>query len=267
MSDARPDDAEGRDGDAAGRTPLTPPAAEPAEPSASEVLGQAVDSAARRAGIDPNADEPTARVVWRVIGGWRGVAESVLPLLGFVVAYTVTGMLLLSLVISVGAAAVFTIIRLVMKSPPIAALSGLIAAVIAAGIPLVTGRAEDQFVIGFITNIAYGSAFVISALVRWPLIGVISGFLVGEGLAWREDRRKRRVFFWLSMAWGGLFALRLGVQLPFYFAEDIATLGTVKIIMGIPLFALLLAGTWLAARRLYPRTEAPDGRSDAEHQA
>ena len=263
MSDARPDDAEGRDGDAAGRTPLTPPAAEPAEPSASEVLGQAVD----RAGIDPNADEPTARVVWRVIGGWRGVAESVLPLLGFVVAYTVTGMLLLSLVISVGAAAVFTIIRLVMKSPPIAALSGLIAAVIAAGIPLVTGRAEDQFVIGFITNIAYGSAFVISALVRWPLIGVISGFLVGEGLAWREDRRKRRVFFWLSMAWGGLFALRLGVQLPFYFAEDIATLGTVKIIMGIPLFALLLAGTWLAARRLYPRTEAPDGRSDAEHQA
>ena len=136
-----------------GRTPLTPPAAEPAEPSASEVLGQAVDSAARRAGIDPNADEPTARVVWRVIGGWRGVAESVLPLLGFVVAYTVTGMLLLSLVISVGAAAVFTIIRLVMKSPPIAALSGLIAAVIAAaGIPLVTGRAEDQFVIGFITQ-------------------------------------------------------------------------------------------------------------------
>lgn len=228
------------------------------EPSASQVFGEAVDSAARRAGIDPDADESTGAVVWRVIGGWRGVAESVLPLLGFVVSYSATNDLVLSLAVSVGAAAVFTIIRLLMKSPPVAALSGLIAAVIAAGLPLFTGRAEDQFVIGFITNIAYGGAFLISAAVRWPLIGVIVGFLVGEGLAWRSDRRKRRVFTWLSLGWAALFLIRLGVQLPFYFAHDVATLGTVKIIMGIPFFALLLAGTWLASRRLYPRGEEPD---------
>jgi len=237
------------------------------EPTASEIFEHAVDSAARRAGIDPEADEPTGAVVWRVIGGWRGVAETVVPLLGFIVVYTITSQLLLSLAISVGAAAVFTVIRLLMKSPPIAALSGLIAAVVAAGLPLFTGRAEDQFVIGFITNIAYGSAFLISALVRWPLIGVIVGFLVGEGLAWRSDRRKRRVFAWLSLAWAALFLLRLGLQLPFYFAHDVTTLGTVKLIMGIPLFALVLAGTWLASRRLYPRADdtaaqrAPEDRA------
>src|SRR5690606_8632 len=108
-------------------------------------------------------------------------------LLAFIVTYTVTGQLLLSLGLSVGAAAVFTLIRLVMNSPPVAALSGLVAAVVAAGLPLFTGRAEDQFVIGFITNVAYGSAFLISALVRWPLIGLVVGFLTGEGVAWRED--------------------------------------------------------------------------------
>nr|WP_261393791.1 DUF3159 domain-containing protein [Microbacterium esteraromaticum] len=225
---------------------MTPP-----EPSAAEVIGTALGSAARRAGIDPDAEQTTGHMVWQVIGGWRGVMESVLPLLLFVVTYTTTQQLLLALGISVGVAAVFAIVRLAMKSPPVAAFSGLIAAVIAAGLPLFTGRAEDQFVVGFITNIVYGLAFLVSALVRWPIIGVIVGFLVGEGVAWRKDARKRRTFAWLSVAWAGLFLLRLGLQLPFYFQGDVATLGTVKLIMGLPLFAALLATTWLVTRRLY----------------
>ncbi|SJN23319.1 PROBABLE CONSERVED INTEGRAL MEMBRANE ALANINE AND LEUCINE RICH PROTEIN [Microbacterium esteraromaticum] len=223
------------------------------DPSAAEIFGTALGSAARRAGIDPEAEQTTGQMVWQVIGGWRGIMESVLPLLTFIVTYTVTRNLLLGLGLSVGIAAVFSVVRLVMKSPPVAALSGLIAAVIAAGLPLFTGRAEDQFVIGFITNIAYGAAFLVSALVRWPLIGVVVGFLTGEGLSWRKDATKRRVFAWLSVAWALLFLLRLGIQLPFYFQGDVATLGTVKIVMGIPFFAALLAITWLVTRRLYPR--------------
>ncbi|UNK72542.1 DUF3159 domain-containing protein [Microbacterium sp. H1-D42] len=219
------------------------------------MFGAALGSAARRAGIDPDAEQTTGHMVWQVIGGWRGVMESVLPLLIFIVTYTTTNHLVLSLGLSVGIAAVFTIVRLVMKSPPVAAFSGLFAAVIAAGLPLFTGRAEDQFVVGFITNIVYGSAFLISALVRWPIIGLVVGFLVGEGVAWRQDARKCRTFTWLSVAWAALFLLRLGLQLPFYYSGDVATLGTVKLVMGIPLFASLLAVTWLVTRRLYPRRE------------
>lgn len=225
------------------------------DPTAAEVFGAALGSAARRAGIDPDAEQTTGHMVWQVIGGWRGVMESVLPLLIFIITYTTTKQLLLSLGLSVGIAAVFTIVRLVMKSPPVAAFSGLFAAVIAAGLPLFTGRAEDQFVVGFITNIVYGSGFLISALVRWPIIGLVVGFLTGEGIAWRQDARKRRAFLWLSVAWAGLFLLRLGLQLPFYFLGDVATLGTVKLVMGIPLFASLLAVTWLVARRIYPRRD------------
>lgn len=236
---------------------LTPPEPTPAEgePSASEALSSALGSAARRAGIDPDADVSTGGMVWQVIGGWRGILESVVPVLTFVILYTSTKQLLLSLAISVGAAAIFTVIRLVTKSPPLAALSGLVAAVIAAGLPLFTGRAEDQFVIGFITNVVYGSAFLISALVRWPIIGLIAGFLTGEGLAWRNNVRQRRAFFWLTIAWSGLFFGRLAAQLPFYFAGDVTALGTVKIVMGIPLFATLLAVTWFVARRVTTRAQ------------
>lgn len=241
--------------------PTPDPAREPSltPPSASEMVGAALGQAARRAGLDPAADSATGHVVWRAMGGWRGVLESVLPSLVFVVLFTLTydpdtqtGNLLLSLGVSVGLAAVFTIIRLATKSPPAAAIGGLIATAGAAALALFTGRGQDNFVFGFITNGAYGTAFLVSALIGWPLIGLAVGFLMNEGTRWRADRRKRRVFFWLSIAWAGLFAFRLAVQLPLYFAGDVTALGTLKLIMGLPLFAPLLAVTWLAVRALYP---------------
>jgi hypothetical protein len=221
-------------------------------PSASELVGAALGDAARRAGLDPADAKSTGHVVWRAIGGIRGVLESVLPSLAFLVLYTTTQNLLISLVVSVGLAAVFTLIRLITRTPASAAFGGLIATVAAAALALWTGRAEDNFVWGFITNGAYGTAFLVSALIGWPLIGLIAGFLMGEGTAWRSDKRKRRVFFWLSIAWAGLFAARLAVQLPLYFAGDVTALGTLKLVMGIPLFAPLIAVTWLVVRALYP---------------
>ncbi len=229
---------------------LTPP--EPGEPrSASDLLGEALGSAARKAGLDPAREASTGHVVWHAMGGWRGVAESVLPSLAFLVIFTTTTNLPLALGVSVGIAAVFTALRLLQRSPVSAALGGLIATGVAAALALLTGRGEDNFVPGLITNAVYGSALLISALIGWSLIGLAVGFLMNEGTAWRQDARKRRVFFWLGIAWAALFFLRLAVQLPLYFAGDVAALGTLKLVMGLPLFAPLLAVTWLAARALY----------------
>jgi len=244
-----------------GETPsLEPPAP---EPSASEMIAAALGGAARNAGLDPNSQASTVRVVWTAMGGWRGVVESVVPSLTFVLAFTLTydpatgtGNLPLSLGLSVGLALVFTVIRFATKSPPGPALSGLIATVAAAALALLTGRAEDNFLPGFVTNVVYGSAFLISALIGWSLIGLAVGFLMGEGTAWRKDKRKRRTFFWLAISWAGLFAARLAVQVPLYLSGDVAALGTVKLIMGLPLFAPLVAVTWLAVRALYPSRKA-----------
>jgi len=132
-------------------------------------------------------------------------------------------------------------------------VGGLVAAVVAAAFALLTGDASNNFVPGFVTNAIYGSALLISALAGWSLIGLAAGFLLGEGTAWRHDRRKRRVYFWLAIAWAALFAARLVVQLPLYFAGEVTALGTLKLVMGLPLFAPMLAVTWLAVRALHRR--------------
>ncbi|MFV0320442.1 MAG: DUF3159 domain-containing protein [Microbacterium sp.] len=244
---------------------MSRPEGEEESGAASDILGAALGAAARKAGLDPAAEATTGHVVWRAMGGWRGVLESVLPSLAFLVIYTVAQHLLLALAISVGLAVVFTVVRLAAKSPPSAALGGLIATGAAAALALWTGRAQDNFVLGFVTNGAYGTVLLVSAVIGWPLIGLAAGFLMGERTEWRTDRRKRRVYFWLSIAWAALFALRLAVQLPLYFAaggavpgspDEVALTGALaatKLVMGIPLFAPLVAVTWLAVRALNPR--------------
>lgn len=234
------------------------------EPSASEILGAALGGAARRAGLDPADSASTQKVVWSAMGGWRGILESVLPSLAFVILFTIRPEpLILALGVSVGLAAVFTIIRLLQKSPPSAAIGGLVAAAAAAGLALWTGRGQDNFVPGLITNAAYGTVLLISALIGWSLIGLAVGFLMGDGTAWRRDRRKKRAFLWLGIAWSALFFARLAVQFPLYLAGEVTALGTLKLIMGLPLFAPMIAVTWLVVRALYPRESDAESSSEA----
>lgn len=235
----------------------TPPPA-----SASDIIGAALGGAARKAGLDPAEDASTQKVVWSAMGGWRGILESVLPSLAFVTLFTISPEpLILSLGVSVGLAAVFTIVRLIQKSPPSAALGGLIAAAAAATLALFTGRGADNFVPGLITNAVYGTAFLVSALIGWSLIGIAAGFLMGDATGWRSDRRKRRAFRWLAIAWAALFFARLAVQLPLYLTDQVTALGTLKLVMGLPLFAPLIAVTWLVVRALYARASTEESAS------
>lgn len=245
--------------------PETPDAGRDADQaSASELFGAALGNAARRAGMDPAEDATTQQVVWSAMGRWRGILESVLPSLAFVVLFTVRPEpLILSLGVSVGLAAVFTVVRLLQKSPPAAAIGGLVAAGAAAGLALWTGRGADNFVPGLITNAAYGTVFLVSALIGWSLIGLAAGFLMGDATGWRSDKRKRRTFRWLTIAWAALFFARLAVQLPLYLTDQVTALGTLKLVMGLPLFAPLIAVTWLAVRALYAREPQVDSPPQA----
>ncbi|WP_210481299.1 DUF3159 domain-containing protein [Naasia sp. SYSU D00948] len=211
----------------------------------------ALAQAARRAGFDRAAGPVTGRSVLEAVGGIRGILESLVPGLVFVVLFALTN-LPLALGVSVGLAAAFVGLRALQRSPVAPAVGGLLAAVVSAALALITGRPEDNFVLGLIQNAVYGGVLLASVLVGWPLIGLAVGFLLGEGTAWRKERRKFVAMQGLTLLWVGLFALRLLVQLPLYYSGQVELLGTFKLIMGIPLFAPLLVLSWLIVRAAFP---------------
>ncbi|GAB3157847.1 DUF3159 domain-containing protein [Myceligenerans halotolerans] len=66
--------------------------------------------------------------------------------------------------------------------------------------------------------------------------------------AWRADPAKMRAYTIATWLWVGMFALRLVVKTPLYFAGTVAWLGTFHLVLGVPLFALVLFGCWIVIR-------------------
>ena len=248
-------------------SPDTP--GEPSEPgtprpsdsdSVPGVFAEGMAQAARRAGFSPAAEGEaiSGQALLKAMGGIRGLVEAVLPGLVFLLTYTFTRDLIPALIAPVVIGLVFAGARLAQKQTVSQAIGGLIGIAISAGLALLTGNAQDFYLPGFWTNAAYGVALLISALIGWPLIGLAVGFLMGDGTAWREDASKRKVLTILTFCWAGLFALRLAVQLPLYFAGNVEWLGATKLLMGIPLYAPLLIVSWLMVRSVYrepPRSQ------------
>ncbi len=217
-------------------------------------LRHALAQAAQRSGFGRVApgERPTAQALWAAVGGVRGLVESLLPGFLFLVVYTITAEVTPSVLIPVAVAVVFVLVRAVTRSPIMPAVVGLVGIALSAGLALWSGRAEENFLLGFVINGVWLVALLISLAVRRPLIGVITALLTGDH-AWRDDPAKRTVLTVTTWLWVGLFSLRLGVQVPLYLAEQAAALAATKLLMGLPLYAAVLWVTWLMVRAVYAR--------------
>ncbi len=192
------------------------------------------------------------------VGGPLGMAETTLPAVAFVVAYTVSGQETnVAAVVAVGLALLLSVARLVKRETPRHALSGLVGVAFAAFIATKSGKAENFFLPGLLANAGYATAFLVSIVVRWPLVGVIVSQLDGEGTEWRQDPARVRVFSRASWLWVALFGVRLLVQLPLYLAGAVVALGIARTAMGVPLFALGIWLTFLLVRRANREREQP----------
>ncbi|MET1021516.1 MAG: DUF3159 domain-containing protein [Arthrobacter sp.] len=221
----------------AGQGSVEQPAA--AQPSVAELAEGYAAKAGLHRSSNGNID------VLKSAGGIQGIAESILPGLVFLVTFTITRELSLALILSLAAAAVFTVVRLVQRKPLTQALAGIAGVGISAWLANSTGKAEDFYVPGFFTNAAYIVAMVISVAVRWPFAGLIFGFIRNEGLDWRKNPARVKAYqigTWVIIA---VLALRLLVQVPLYFMGEpgFAALATTRLLMGAPLYIL---GIWIA---------------------
>ncbi|MEO6826093.1 MAG: DUF3159 domain-containing protein [Microbacteriaceae bacterium] len=225
--------------------------------SVARTLGQGLAAAAKRSGLGAVADghAPSSRNLLLAMGGVRGLAETILPSLVFLVVYTFTKDVPWAIGTSVLAAVIFTVLRLIARTPVTQAVAGLLGVGASAVLALLTGRGEDNFVLGLLTNGAYGAVLLVSILVGWPLLGLAIGYLMNDGLNWRKDKPKFRAMQLLTALWVAMFVARLAVQLPLYYGHNVEGLAIAKLAMGLPLYVPLLLVSWLIVRSVYPHRQ------------
>jgi hypothetical protein len=230
----------------------------PASDSLSSAFGAA---AAKNTGLGAVAGEqaPTRDALLKAMGGVRGLCEAVLPGLAFIVLYTalMTPLPDAAVPVALGAsvliAVVFTVWRVVAKENTTQAIAGLIGVGASAVLALATNRPSNNFLLGLGIDALYGVVFLVSVLVRWPIIGIAVGYLYGEGVSWRKHVATYRVGVITTLLWTALFAARLLVQVPLYLADNTAALAIAHLAMGVPLYVPVLLVTWLLVRNVYAR--------------
>ncbi|MCK9793378.1 DUF3159 domain-containing protein [Isoptericola sp. 4D.3] len=202
-----------------------------------------------------------------------------------------------ALVASVGAALVAVVARLAQRTPITQALGGLLGIGVGVFWAWRSGEAQNFYVWGLWTNAAYLAAILASLALRWPVVGLVveavrGGFAdvsseraratdattddagaaapgadgaaapspLAALVAWRKDPVLLRRYTLATWFWAGLFALRLAVKVPLYFADSVGWLGTAHLVLGVPLWGLVLWLTWVVVRGAH----AP---ADADHEA
>ncbi|MFD2081134.1 Protein of unknown function [Actinopolymorpha cephalotaxi] len=239
----RPDD------DSPGRPAERTEAPERAGHSATTEHPEAPERAEAPAGEDEDAFS-----LLRVFGGWNGLLDAGLPGLAFVATFTITGQQLRpALMVAIGVGVVFAAVRLVRRDPLQNVVGGFFGVAIAALIANATGKAADFYLPGLFINAAYAIGYLVANLVRWPLIGVVVGLAAGWGTAWRDDPVLLRAFTRAGWLWSGFFLLKLAVQLPLYLADQVVALGVARVVMGWPLWLVLLWLTYVVVKGSVPQ--------------
>ena len=173
------------------------------------------------------------------LGGWAGVIDSGLPFVVFTLVYLVTDRdLETTLYASVGTAALLAVLRLLRKQSLVQVVSGLAGIAIAAFLAQRTGNAENFFLPGIITNAVYAGVCLISIAVHKPLMGYVIQAMRGRDMSWVNNPEEHRLFSTITWLWALIFGLRVAIMFPLFLLGQTAALGTLKLLLGYPLFAL-----------------------------
>lgn len=195
-------------------------------------------------------DNEDKEKVINALGGKRGLIDSGLPSLVFLIIFNISGKdVNTALYSAVAISILLTLLRLIKRETIQHAFSGLIGVGICALISKRSGNAADFYLPGLWINAGYALLYAVTNLVKWPILGVMLGPILGENLLWRKDPARLRAYIKAGWLWVAMFAARLVVQYPLYKSGNINVLGTARLLMGYPLFILTAWGTWQILRK------------------
>ena len=194
-----------------------------------------------------SAHEDREKVI-SAFGGKKGLIDSGIPSVIFLVVFNLTKELQSALIAAIVISALLTITRLLMRDTVQHAFSGFIGVLICAWFANRTGNASDLYIPKLLTNLGYGTVYLLANLAGWPILGLMLGPILGENLRWRNYPARKRAYIQASWLWVGMFFLRIAVQYPIYKTGNVNLLGTVNLAMGYPLFLATAYGSWLILR-------------------
>jgi len=195
-------------------------------------------------------DKDDKAKIQHALGGTKGILDSGLPSLLFLIAFNVTHNLHKALYVAVIASVILTIIRLAKRDTIQHVISGLLGVLFCAFLANKSGNASDFYIPKLLTNLGYGSAYLIANLAGWPILGLILGPLLGENLLWRNNPERKAAYKRAGWLWVTLFFGRIAVQYPIYRSGNVNLLGTVNLAMGYPFFIATAWGTWLILKKV-----------------
>jgi len=183
-------------------------------------------------------------------GGKKGLIDSGIPSIIFLIVFNLTRDLQTALIAAISTSAVLTIIRLAKRDTIQHAMSGFIGILVCAWFANRTGNPSDLYIPKLLTNLGYGTVYLIANLAGWPILGLVLGPILGENLLWRKNPARKKVYIQAGWLWVAMFFTRIAVQYPIYRSGNVNLLGTVNLAMGYPLFLATAYGSWLIIRRV-----------------
>ncbi|NIJ10246.1 hypothetical protein FHU38_000590 [Saccharomonospora amisosensis] len=212
--------------------------------------------------------EPNRESLASLLGGSKGAIDASLPPVAFVL-----GWLLADSSIGWGAVTAIAVsvlvgaFRLLRGDRARAVLVSLAAVIAAALVALHTGRAEDFFLLQLLSNVASSLVWAASIALRWPLLGVVVGFALGQRTKWRRDSALLAAYSVASWVWVSQYVLRVVVYGSLWWAGEVVALGVARTVLSWPLVALTIAVSgWVLYRALpddHPGLRQPQPRRAA----
>ncbi|OBK27889.1 hypothetical protein A5634_21235 [Mycobacterium asiaticum] len=180
-------------------------------------------------------------------GGVSGLVYSSLPVLTFVIASSVAG-LLPAIGTALATAALVLVWRLIRRDSVQPALSGFFGVAVCALIAYLVGQSKGYFLLGIWMSLFWAVVFAVSILIRRPVVGYLWSWATGRDRGWREVSRAVYAFDIATLSWTLVFLARFGVQGHLYELGKTGWLGVTRIAMGWPLTALAALITYGAIR-------------------
>jgi hypothetical protein len=215
---------------------------------------------------EPDEEEPIPTISEQIadqLGGMRGLIESSVPVLAFVLLNFIVGLsfwglpedsrtgLYIAIGGSVGTAVAIAIYRLARKEPIRHAVNGVIGIALGAYLAARSGHAKDFYLPGILLTLGQAAVLMLSTLFRRPIIGYVWAVMANKGRHdWLQNRRLLFTFQWLTVAWAASLVVRGGVQALLYWMDRADLLGVARIFLSWPIYAGMLALTVWAVRRV-----------------